>query len=194
MKNEEISLRTKRELATTLKELMLQKPFNKITVSEIIGKNGINRKTFYYHFRDIYDLLCWMMEQETTLVVKKLCEMQDYRKAIDFVFDYIGRNSHIILCALDSNMGDVIHRFFVDGFHDISLSIIRDLEKRYGVTIDETHRGFLGAFFSEATAGMIIEWIRTDHGWSQEMASEYYLRIVSSSLRAVLESEGKKIG
>ena len=33
---------------------MEKKPLSKITVSEIIADCGVNRKTFYYHFEDIY--------------------------------------------------------------------------------------------------------------------------------------------
>ena len=57
MRNEEISLNTKRKLAEKLKELMRKKAFDKITVTELIEGCKINRKTFYYHFEDIYDLL-----------------------------------------------------------------------------------------------------------------------------------------
>jgi len=50
------SIITKRALATALKELMLDVPFSKITVSMICDKCGMNRKSFYYHFKDKYDL------------------------------------------------------------------------------------------------------------------------------------------
>ena len=43
---------TKRSLASALKELMEEMPFAKITVADICEKCGMNRKSFYYHFRD----------------------------------------------------------------------------------------------------------------------------------------------
>ena len=57
MKHEEISLNTKKALAEALKLAMKKKPFQKITVSELIEACHVNRKTFYYHFEDIYALL-----------------------------------------------------------------------------------------------------------------------------------------
>ena len=51
---------TKRALAAALKELMEQKPFSKINVAEICEKCGMNRKSFYYHFKDKYDLVNWI--------------------------------------------------------------------------------------------------------------------------------------
>ena len=43
-----------------MKKLMRQKPFEKISVSDICSDCGINRKSFYYHFRDKYDLVNWI--------------------------------------------------------------------------------------------------------------------------------------
>ena len=48
---------TKRALEQSLKNLLLQKPLTKITVGDIAEDCGINRMTFYYHFKDIYDLV-----------------------------------------------------------------------------------------------------------------------------------------
>ena len=50
---------TKRALEASLKNLLLKKPLNKITINDIAEDCGINRMTFYYHFQDIYDLVEW---------------------------------------------------------------------------------------------------------------------------------------
>ena len=50
---------TKRALENSLKHILSQKPLDKITVSDITDDCGINRMTFYYHFKDIYDLIEW---------------------------------------------------------------------------------------------------------------------------------------
>lgn len=42
---------TKRALEASLKNLLLQKPLSKITISDITEDCGINRMTFYYHLR-----------------------------------------------------------------------------------------------------------------------------------------------
>ena len=52
---------TKRALEASLKHLLLQKPLDKITIGDITEDCGINRMTFYYHFKDIYDLIEWSL-------------------------------------------------------------------------------------------------------------------------------------
>lgn len=51
------SLTTKKAIAFTLKELLLEKPISKITINDITERCDINRQTFYYHFQDITDLI-----------------------------------------------------------------------------------------------------------------------------------------
>ena len=53
---------TKRALEASLKKMLLKKPVTKITISDITEDCGVNRATFYYHFKDIYDLIEWSCE------------------------------------------------------------------------------------------------------------------------------------
>ena len=55
---------TKSALASALKELMETTPFAKITVSDICAKCNMNRKSFYYHFKDKFDLVNWIYDVE----------------------------------------------------------------------------------------------------------------------------------
>lgn len=112
MKHEVTSLNTKKTLAESLKKAMRTKPLSKITVSEIIKDCGVNRKTFYYHFEDIYALLKWMLEQEAIEVVKNFDLLVNPEEALAFVIDYVDANKHIINCAYDSMGRDEMKRFF----------------------------------------------------------------------------------
>lgn len=56
MTNEELAFRTKQALATALKAALKHKKLSKITVSELAEVCRVNRKTFYYHFQDVYAL------------------------------------------------------------------------------------------------------------------------------------------
>lgn len=50
---------TKLALEESLKHLLLKKPLDKITINDLTTDCGISRMTFYYHFKDIYDLVEW---------------------------------------------------------------------------------------------------------------------------------------
>ena len=51
-------------MPVTASELLTKKAvLKKLTVKDIVEECGITRQTFYYHFQDIPDLICYMMEQ-----------------------------------------------------------------------------------------------------------------------------------
>ena len=50
---------TKLALEASLKNLLLKKPVDKITITDLTNDCGITRMAFYYHFKDIYDLVEW---------------------------------------------------------------------------------------------------------------------------------------
>ena len=62
---------TKRALEASLKNLLLQKPLSKITISDITEDCGINRMTFYYHFKDIYDLVEWSCQEDASKALRQ---------------------------------------------------------------------------------------------------------------------------
>lgn len=62
---------TKRALANSLKELMAEQPFDKINVAQICERWNMNRKSFYYHFKDKYDLVNWIFDTEFIMLLKK---------------------------------------------------------------------------------------------------------------------------
>lgn len=64
--------RTKLWLSSALKKLSQQKPLKKITVTDLTNYSGVNRGTFYYHFKDIQDLINWTYHVEVTLPAREL--------------------------------------------------------------------------------------------------------------------------
>ena len=61
---------TERAFAKALKDIMQDKSFDKVTVTELVKKLNVNRQTFYYHFNDLYDLLerIYIMDGDTILI------------------------------------------------------------------------------------------------------------------------------
>ena len=58
---------TKQAFADALRKLLEQKPIAKISVSHICEECGMNRKSFYYHFKTNVDLLSYYIEDQPTM-------------------------------------------------------------------------------------------------------------------------------
>ena len=136
---------TKKTLANALKRLMCDLPFSKISISDICDLCDMNRKSFYYHFRDKYDLVNWIFDTEfvnhaesikdTQTVLKMLCGyLYSNREYYKRAFKIDGQNSlrshfceltrryisHSIHADCDENTGNDLQslqvRFYSDGF------------------------------------------------------------------------------
>lgn len=160
MTNEELSLKTKQSFAKALKNAMENKKLSKITVSELCAVCQVNRKTFYYHFEDIYSLLKWTLEQEAVEVVKNFDLVVNTEEAIRFVMDYVDENKHIINSAFDSMGYEEIKRFFYNDLFSVIYGAIEQGEEELQVTLNSQFKDFLAAFYSEASAGLLIEWVK----------------------------------
>lgn len=114
---------TKRALADALKSLMSEMPFDKITVTQICDRCSMNRKSFYYHFKDKYDLVNWIFDTEILALIEQesLYSLQphnhsleqilqnhetfssstaDYHAGLDLFCEYFYQNRHFYRAAL----------------------------------------------------------------------------------------------
>ncbi len=92
MKHALNSQNTKQLLADTLVQLTVKKPFSKITVSELVSLCGINRKTFYYHFADVYDLLEWYLNSEIEEAIQSFDSVYDFDSTITYASEYMNHH------------------------------------------------------------------------------------------------------
>lgn len=192
MKNEVISYNTKKALAASLKKIMQKKPFSKITVREIIADCGVNRNTFYYHFEDIYALLRWMFSEEAIDVVKHFDLLVDYEEAIRFTMHYAETNDHIINCAYDSLGRDELKRFFINDFMSMTLSVIDRAAEKAHAELEPDFKEFTAKFYTEALAGLLIEWLKDKENRNTEQTVSYLCRIIEDSLNLLAAQAGSR--
>ena len=185
MKHEITTYNTKKLLSESLKKAMRSKAFSKITVSEIINDCGVNRKTFYYHFEDIYSLLKWMFEEEAIEVVKHFDLLVDYEEAIRFVMNYVDENNYIISCAYDSIGRDEMKRFFYKDFVGVVASVIDAAEAGFKAKIDPDFKEYVAKFYTEAISGMLIDWVKEKDKRDREKTIGYMTAIIETALESM---------
>ena len=191
MTHEEMSLHTRQAMSCSLKKYMEKKPLPQITVSEICADCGVNRKTFYYHFQDIYDLLHWMLDQEALNIVKQFDLLRDYEQAIRFIIDYVDANSHILNCAYDTVGREGMKRFFFADFKSSVSTIIDGMEKEEGCPLAAGYKRFLADFYINALSGILLDWFMDRSVRTREEMAVYTAMALKSSVRsAVRESAG----
>lgn len=153
---------TKHALAAALKELMAQKPIDKITIHDITECCGIRRQNFYYHFEDVYDLMRWMFQEEAVSLLGQHEGTLLWQEGLLQLFRYIEENRAVCLCALRSVGREHLKRFFETDVH----AIIHRTVEQFGHEVGAISAGATEAdieltthFYVVALTGMLESWL-----------------------------------
>lgn len=182
MKHTEQSLQTKQELSAALKRLMESKPINRITIRELVESCGVNRKTFYYHFEDIYALLKWTLEQEALLLFDKYDLVHDNSKALEFVLDYVGENLAMLQNIVRSIGRSELGRFFFKDIYQPVYKLVCEVEQLRGLNVEEGYKAFLSKFLTEAVAGILLDCIERDVLDDRQRLARYITGTLSAAI------------
>ena len=191
MKHEVTTLNTKKTLAASLKKIVANKPFSKVSVSEIIQDCGVNRKTFYYHFTDVYDLLKWTLEQEAIAVVAQFDLIADYEEVVYFVMDYVEENNRFLRNVYDSMGRDTLKQVFFQDFVQIMENLIRQSEAMQQLEVSDDYRKFLAAFYTEALVGVLVDWIVSYPHRDRQKTLRYLKLVLQQSIPNALTAGAK---
>ncbi len=153
---------TKHALAAALKELMAQRPIDKITIHDITERCGIRRQNFYYHFEDVYDLMRWMFQEEAVSLLRQHEGTLLWQEGLLQLFRYIEENKAVCLCALRSVGREHLKRFFETDIH----AIIHRTVEQFGHEVGAISAGATEAdieltthFYVVALTGMLESWL-----------------------------------
>ncbi|MFQ8573610.1 TetR/AcrR family transcriptional regulator C-terminal domain-containing protein [Ruminococcus sp.] len=191
MKHEVTTLNKKKMLSASLKHCMEKKSLSKITVTDIVTDCGLNRKTFYYHFQDVPDLLKWTLEQEAVDVVKQFDLLNELEEALRFAVRYIRENSHMINCAYDSIGRDELKRFLNHDFQSIVMSIVEQIERKENVHTDPDAKKIICNFYTEGMAGELVDLLKSRDAAQDEKSIRCISLVVRTSLEAAVISCSK---
>ena len=149
---------TKHILEESLKKLMLEKPLDKITIRDLTEDCGISRMAFYYHFKDIYDLVeCSCLEDATRALAGKKT-YDTWSEGLVQIFDVVYENKPFILNAYRCISRDQIESFLFHLTSDLLMNVVE--EKADGTSISEEDRRFIADFYKYSFVGLMLDWIK----------------------------------
>ena len=160
---------TKRALAAALKDLMEQKPFSKINVSDICEKCDMSRKSFYYHFRDKYDLLNWIFDMDFFRIVGSMDAVQPW-VMLSALCDYFYDNRDFYRRALRVTG----QNSFLEHYREMLAPILRGMLEN--VLDDSEYMEFHIAFYQDALSGALERWLSAPDC----VSSAEFVRMVAS--------------
>lgn len=175
--------RSKDALKQTFLQILAQKPFEQITISEIVRAANYNRGTFYANFETKEKLLDEIIQDVLTEMIQQIRVPYKLRKKVNLrkmnpeditLFTYFKENAWIYRLLLSDHihvdfryqMAKAIEELFIDEYE-------YELEK--GTILDTK---WLYIFRSHGIAGMIIRWIEEDFSTPPEYMAKQVIELM----------------
>lgn len=151
---------TKRALEQSLKNLLLKKPLTKITVSDITDDCGINRMTFYYHFKDIYDLVEWSCLEDAKMALEEKKTYDTWQQGLLQIFKAVQENKPFILNVYRCVHREQVEKYLQPLVDQLLLNVIN--EEAAGITVRDEDKQFIAQVYSYMFIGLMLDWIKDD--------------------------------
>ena len=179
-----MSQTTKRALEASLKKLLNQKPLNKITINDITEDCGVNRMTFYYHFKDIYDLVDWILTEDAIKVMEGRRSFDTWTEAFQDILQQVQANRTLVLNVYRSVGREQVEQYLYR-LLDPMLKEFADRETT-DITVQDADKQFVIDFYKYALVGTVLEWIRRDMKTDPAVMTERLGKMIHGDLRRAL--------
>ena len=149
---------TKRALEQSLKNLLLQKSLNKITISDITNDCGINRMTFYYHFKDIYDLIEWSCQEDAAKALAGQKTYETWQQGFLQIFEAVLANQPFIMNVYHSVSREQVENYLYKVTYALLEGVVE--EQAAGMSVRQEDKAFIATVYQYAFVGLMLDWIR----------------------------------
>jgi AcrR family transcriptional regulator len=179
-------LYTKKLIRDAFLELLKNKSFEKITVTEITGLADINRSTFYSHYDNCMDLIKEIeveFAQEIIGIIDKPAYDENYSaNVINLFFDTLTENKELSVWFMDDHVTGIGKQMIFD---HISKRFTKLWEDKHKLSDDE-YQYFL-QFLYNGALGFLSEWYRNDFSGDKEKMKKLFKKLTDTTLELVKE-------
>ena len=176
---------TKRAFASSLKKMLAKRPLEKIRVIDITEDCGVNRQTFYYHFKDIYDLLEWVYTNEATKALGGKKTYETWKQGFKQIFQYILNNKEFVLSTFNSVSREYLERYLYNEVYLLLIGVLE--EKAKCIPVREKYKSFIADFYKYAFVGIVLDWIRTGMKEEADEIIERLNKLICGNMEEALE-------
>ena len=177
-------IKTKNLIYNTLIELMKDKTFEEIKVSDICNKALINRSTFYSHYEDKYDLLVDFINSLKNEFISELNKNNNnlnikeyYIELIKIFLNHIEERKEMYTSIMINNRNSIMM--------DILLSVVNnDLLKK--MSKDEFKSSIpddiIVKFYLGGVINLGVEWLKDNTKYSKEEIINYLNLLIPDNI------------
>lgn len=154
-----IAIQSQEWLVTALLDLMKEKPYNKITITEIAKKADLDRSTFYRNFNSKEAVLNCYLDLLTREYIKRIAETDEVDMSkVSMIFLEFWHENLDFVCSLRENG---LSNFLLEAFNTRLPYIHKLIQDKFTYTISAEHLEFALAFNAGGMWNLLMKWIDT---------------------------------
>ena len=165
----------KDNIAEAARRLLMENNVKKLTVKDIVEECQITRQTFYYHFRDIPELISWVIERETERLRSKAEAQEDPEKRLKFFFAVSLNAMPYIRQSMLTNYRDEIGRILLVHFRRMIEESAEGKELAHRCS--QAEFDLIIRYHSMAILGILASWSEEDTKHQDEVVHQIYKMI-----------------
>ena len=175
---------TKLALEAALKKELLTRPLDKITINDLAEDCGISRMAFYYHFRDIYDLVEWVCVEDGTKALQGKKTYENWQEGFCQIFEAVQENKPFIMNVYRCVDREQVERYLRPLVDNLILGVVD--EQSAGMTVRSEDKQFIAQIYSYIFIGLMLDWIKDDMREDPRLIVERLTRLIKGSMSAAL--------
>ena len=176
---------TKLALEASLKNLLLKKPVDKITITDLTNDCGITRMAFYYHFKDIYDLVEWSCYEDASRALQGKKTYETWQEGLMQIFEAVMENKPFIMNVYHCVDRAQVEKYLTPLTDELLMGVIE--EKSRGVQVRSEDKEFIARIFSYCFIGMMLDWIRDDMKEQPEIIVDKLALVLKDAVTNAIE-------
>ena len=177
---------TKKALADSLKALLRTRPLSKVTIADITEGCGINRMTFYYHFRDIYDLVEWICREECSAALGGPLDRETWQEGFCRLCRHVLEERSFFVNVCNSIGREQAENYLYRVTYSILRSAVDELAG--DMPIGEEEKKFIADFYKFAFVGVELDWLRSGLREPPEELAGRLSRLLNGHLELALRN------
>lgn len=171
---------TKRILAEGLKDLMQTTYLSKLSIGDICAYCNISRNTFYYHFKDKYDLVSWIFSTETMAHMTNFSDYEHWADGLLSLCRYLQKNRKFYIHAMDSEGQNSFSSYLMSFYKNLMVHCVQQIDRDASLTEEETD--FIARFYTHALVGVLLDWAKDGMKTDPASAVEHVRLLVNGEL------------
>ena len=171
--------RTKKLFADTLKDMLKEMPMEKVRINELCRRCGADRQTFYYHFRDKYDLATWIFARDYETVLMDTSGQYTIEH-VAAILQRMHDDKLFYRKVFSDRSQNAISTYIFEYFVTLGTEAVRRQFGEEALTVDTVYEIKSHSF---ACVGHTLEWLEGRSGYSPEEFARLQYQFMPSILK-----------